>query len=197
MRCCRHLPWLAWSGSGGSSTVSHDGASLTPCWRSSVFKTNSHIVCATVSVMPVTRSITRGRAATTPPVVNNVKRAPKRQAESDPAVTKRIRSSSTTSKVKAKSETEGTGAVPRPLVKPSGEELAPLPAKLIFSLEEAKSHLIQADHRFGDVFARLPCKPFERLEGIHPFRSVFLVVTRRLAGPFIDNGLDSEPCALP
>jgi hypothetical protein len=22
------------------------------------------------------------------------------------------------------------------------------------------------------VFSRLPCKPFERLEGIHPFRSV-------------------------
>jgi DNA-3-methyladenine glycosylase II len=119
--------------------------------------------------MPVTRSITRTRAATTPPVVS-IKRAPKRQAESDPAVTKRIKSSSK-SKAKAKSETEGT-AVPRPLVQPSGEELAPLPAKLIFSLEDAKSHLIQADRRFGDVFSRLPCKPFERLEGIHPFRSV-------------------------
>ena len=120
--------------------------------------------------MPVTRSITRTRAATTPPVIN-VKRAPKRQAESDPAVTKRKRSYSSSSKAKAKSET-AEGTVPRPLVPPSGEELAPLPAKLIFSLEDAKNHLIQADGRFGDVFSRLPCKPFERLEGIHPFRLV-------------------------
>ena len=147
--------------------------------------------------MPVTRSITRSRAATTLPVVNNVKRAPKRQAESDPAVTKRIRSSSTTSKAKAKPKTEDPEVVPRPLVQPSGEELAPLPAKLMFSLEEAKSHLIQADHRFGDLFARLPCKPFETLEVIHPFRSVFLVVMRWLTGPFIDNRLDAERCALP
>jgi DNA-3-methyladenine glycosylase II len=120
--------------------------------------------------MPVTRSITRARAATTSPVVN-VKRAPKRQLESsDPVVpTKRNRTSHGKAKAK-KSETEGT--VPRPLVEPSGEELAPLPAKLIFSLEDAKNHLIQADHRFRDVFCRLPCKPFETLEGVHPFRSV-------------------------
>jgi DNA-3-methyladenine glycosylase II len=131
--------------------------------------------------MPVTRSVTRSRAATTPPVVN-AKRAPKRQAEQDPAaVTKRIRSS-TTGKAKAKSETEG----PRPLVEPTGEELAPLPAKLIFSLEEAKSHLIRADHRFGEVFAHLPCKPFERLEGIHPFRSVSSWSRGGWLRPFID-----------
>jgi DNA-3-methyladenine glycosylase II len=129
------------------------------------------IACAAVLNMPVTRSITRTRAATTPPVVN-VKRAPKRQSESkDPVVTtKRSRTSNSKPRAK-KSETE-EGTVPRPLIEPSGEEPAPLPAKLIFSLEDAKSHLIRADHRFRDVFSRLPCKPFEELEDIHPFRLV-------------------------
>ena len=133
--------------------------------------------------MPVTRSITRTRAAMTPPLVN-LKRAPNRRqleeeeaegvTESDPAVIKkRIKSIKSSSRSKkSKSKPEGASAVPRPLVKPSGEDLAPLPAKLTFSLEDAKNHLVKADRRFGDVFARLPCKPFERLEGVHPFRSV-------------------------
>jgi DNA-3-methyladenine glycosylase II len=132
--------------------------------------------------MPVTRSITRARAATTPPLVN-LKRAPNRRqleeeaegaTESDPAVIKnRAKSVKSSSKSKKnKSKPDGASAVPRPLIKPSGEDLAPLPAKLAFSLEDAKNHLVKADRRFGDVFARLPCKPFERLEGVHPFRSV-------------------------
>jgi DNA-3-methyladenine glycosylase II len=131
--------------------------------------------------MPVTRSITCTRAATTvtAPAVN-LKRAPNKHQlgeadlESDSAATattKRKKSSSSRNKSKAKPEL--VEAVPCPLVRPpSGEDLAPLPAKLTFSLEDAKNHLINADRRFGDVFSRLPCKPFERLEGIHPFRSV-------------------------
>jgi len=129
--------------------------------------------------MPVTRSITRARAATTAPAVN-LKRAPnKRQLEeadlesvsAATATTKRKKSSGGGNKSKAKPEL--VEAVPRPLVRPpSGEDLAPLPAKLTFSFEDAKDHLIKADRRFGDVFSRLPCKPFESLEGIHPFRSV-------------------------
>ncbi|KAI9508211.1 DNA glycosylase [Russula earlei] len=117
--------------------------------------------------MPVTRSISRARASapTTSPAV--IKRPLKRQAVSDSAaVTKRTKSSNRT-----KNEA-GAEAPPRPLIEPSGEELAPLPAKLTFSLEDAKNHLIQADPRFGYVFSRLPCKPFERLESVHPFRSV-------------------------
>jgi DNA-3-methyladenine glycosylase II len=116
--------------------------------------------------MPVTRSATRASAAAsaarTLPVVD-AKRPPKRQ---DPVVTKLPKKASGTTKVGV---AEG---VPRPLLPPSGEELAPLPAELTFSLEDAKNHLIQADYRFGDVFSRLPCKPFEKVEGIHPFRSV-------------------------
>lgn len=137
--------------------------------------------------MPVTRSITRSQAAKTPPVVNpNLKRraSNKRQleeAESDSAPaaatkrTKKNSSSSSSKNRKAKPEIVQAEAVPRrPLIKPSGEDLAPLPAKLTFSLEDAKKHLVKADGRFGDVFSRLPCKPFERVEGIHPFRSVDL-----------------------
>jgi DNA-3-methyladenine glycosylase II len=137
--------------------------------------------------MPVTRSITRNHAAKAlpGPVVNlNLKRraSNKRQleeeAESDSAsaaATKRAKrtplSSSKNSKAKPK-VVEAEGAVPRPLVKPSGEDLAPLPAKLTFSWEDAKDHLIKADGRFGDMFSRLPCKPFESVEGVHPFQSV-------------------------
>ena len=95
--------------------------------------------------MPVTRSITRTRAATTTPAVLGVKRAVKRQSESkDPKVTtKRSKTSNSKPRTK-KTETEGT--VPRPLIEPSGEEPAPLPAKLIFSLEDARNHLIREDH---------------------------------------------------
>jgi DNA-3-methyladenine glycosylase II len=165
--------------------------------------------------MPVTRSITRTRAATTPPLVN-LKRAPnKRQleeeaeglTESDPAVIKRIKRVQSSSKSKkSKSKPDAAGAVPRPLVKPSGEDLAPLPAKLTFSLEDAKSHLVKADRRFGNVFARMPCKPFERLEGVHPFRSVrflsfFPGSSHRTAWgwtfDYVSYFFDAERCALP
>ena len=112
--------------------------------------------------MPATRSATRAAAsaARTLPVVD-AKRPPKHQ---DPIVTKRPKKAT---KVGAAVEEE-----PRPLIPPSGEELAPLPAELTFSLEDAKNHLIKADYRFGDMFSCLPCKPFEGVEGIHPFRSV-------------------------
>lgn len=140
--------------------------------------------------MPVTRSITRNHAAKAlpGPVVNlNLKRraSNKRQleeeAESDSAsaaaaaATKRAKKTPSSSSKNGKAKpkvVEAEGAVPRPLVKPSREDLAPLPAKLTFSWEDAKDHLIKADGRFGDMFSRLPCKPFESVEGVHPFRSV-------------------------
>jgi len=131
--------------------------------------------------MPITRSITRMSAPTTSPVVNiKRKRASNYQSEvavSDSDSKERARSSKKSkSKSKAKpAETEEQTAVPRPLVPSSGEELAPIPAKLTFSLADAKDHLVRVDRRFGDVFSRLPCKPFERLESVHPFRLVFLL----------------------
>jgi DNA-3-methyladenine glycosylase II len=143
--------------------------------------------------MPVTRSATR--AARITPIVN-AKPAPKRQAASADTVvaTKRTKASSAPTKAKAKAnakakkaETE-TDRVPRPLIPPpSDEEVAPLPAQLTFSLEDAKDHLIQADNRFKDVFSRLPCKPFETLEGVHPFRSVLSRAGRLDIDPRVQN----------
>lgn len=49
-----------------------------------------------------------------------------------------------------------------------------VPAALTFDFQEAKKHLIKADHRFEDLFQRMECKPFERLEQLHPFRYGFL-----------------------
>ncbi len=115
--------------------------------------------------MPATRSATRARAAATrsEPIVDT-KHLPKHQ---DKVV----------AKTKRPNKVGVTEDVPRPLIPPSGEQLAPLPAQLTFSLEGAKNHLIQADYRFKDVFSRLACKPFERVEPIHPFRSVIRRIT--------------------
>jgi DNA-3-methyladenine glycosylase II len=50
----------------------------------------------------------------------------------------------------------------------SGQQF--LPATLKFSFEEGKRHLITVDGRFEKLFKRIPCKPFEQLETVHPFR---------------------------
>jgi DNA-3-methyladenine glycosylase II len=59
---------------------------------------------------------------------------------------------------------------PPPLPQNESKEKALVPAVLTFSFEEAKAHLIRADHRFEDIFTKLKCKPFEFLEQAHPFR---------------------------
>lgn len=52
-------------------------------------------------------------------------------------------------------------------------DTALMPAVLTFDFQEAKRHLIHADHRFEDLFQRMTCKPFEQLEQVHPFRYGF------------------------
>lgn len=47
-----------------------------------------------------------------------------------------------------------------------------IPAALTFSFEAAKQHLISADSRFDDVFKRLPCGPYEKLDPVDPFKSL-------------------------
>ncbi|KAG1735118.1 DNA glycosylase [Suillus paluster] len=61
---------------------------------------------------------------------------------------------------------------PPPPLQNVPEEETLVPAVLTFSFEEAKVHLIRADHRFEDIFAKLKCKPFEYLEQVHPFRAL-------------------------
>jgi len=46
-----------------------------------------------------------------------------------------------------------------------------LPAVLSFSFDVAKNHLIDADSRFKGIFEKLPCRPFEHLDRVDPFRS--------------------------
>jgi DNA-3-methyladenine glycosylase II len=57
-----------------------------------------------------------------------------------------------------------------PTLPPAGANQI-LPAVLSFSFEDAKQHLIDADPRFKGVFSKLPCRPFEHLEKVDPFRS--------------------------
>lgn len=63
----------------------------------------------------------------------------------------------------------------------TNEELSLIPAVLAFDYEEAKKHLKGVDHRFEDLFVKMKCKPFERLEQVHPFRyegTTYLMVYR-------------------
>ncbi|KAF8503093.1 DNA glycosylase [Gautieria morchelliformis] len=55
---------------------------------------------------------------------------------------------------------------------PSSETNQVLPAVLGFSFEAAKQHLINADARFEGIFKQLPCRPFEQLERVDPFRTL-------------------------
>lgn len=50
------------------------------------------------------------------------------------------------------------------------EDATVIPAELSFSFDVAKAHLIAADNRFEEMFATIPCKPFEALEPLDPFK---------------------------
>jgi hypothetical protein len=67
-------------------------------------------------------------------------------------------------------ETPSTRSEPDADALPQQPQL--VPAVLSFSLDDAKAHLIRADARFADVFARMPCRPFENLERVDPFRTL-------------------------
>ena len=55
-------------------------------------------------------------------------------------------------------------------IPPRLKESTFIPAALSFSFQEAQEHLISTDSRFADVFKRLPCGPYEKLEPVDPFR---------------------------
>jgi DNA-3-methyladenine glycosylase II len=61
-------------------------------------------------------------------------------------------------------------AAPAPRVDWNAERPSFLPATLSFSFEEAKRHLINADPRFEDIFNKLSCRPFVKLDRVEPFR---------------------------
>ncbi|KAI0051911.1 DNA glycosylase [Auriscalpium vulgare] len=120
--------------------------------------------------MPVTRSAARGDATPAPQVAPEPKtRSTKRKgpASARESPKKKRSTTSVDGKAKAKANEEDMTAPPPSI---PDEQSEPLPAKLTFSFEEAKQHLINADSRFHDVFSRLPCKPYEKLESVEPFR---------------------------
>ena len=57
---------------------------------------------------------------------------------------------------------------------PTADGEALVPAVLTFSFEEARRHLVGVDPRFGDVFRKCRCKPYEELERVDPFRCVLV-----------------------
>lgn len=135
--------------------------------------------------MPVTRSATRSAAST--PVGGSNKtitmvspsaasKSSKRKASEElPAAKKTPRAKKTKSFDKSTVIPPISDAFippPPPPLQNEFKENTLVPAVLTFSFEDAKAHLIRADHRFEDVFTKLRCKPFEFLEQVHPFRAL-------------------------
>lgn len=130
--------------------------------------------------MPTTRSATR--AASTVPQAAAAITKPKTTKRKAPA-------SATLDKEQPKSKKPRS--VEAPALAPANHEVAQtipsippvtepppavVPAALSFSFDDAKEHLIEADERFKDVFARNPIKPYEVLDQVEPFRTLVMSI---------------------
>ncbi|KIJ39939.1 hypothetical protein M422DRAFT_32539 [Sphaerobolus stellatus SS14] len=124
--------------------------------------------------MPITRS---ARALSN--IASSAANAAKSQSLSSnasprasPSKTKRKAEDQTTSEMESSSEAiaKKPRTLSAPIPPPPSNDL--LPAVLPFSFESAKQHLIDVDVRFKDIFNRLPCRPFEHLETVDPFRTL-------------------------
>ncbi|KAJ3973476.1 DNA glycosylase [Lentinula raphanica] len=132
--------------------------------------------------MPITRSASRASVVEHPNSQASEASLPtpgkpaKRKATSDdsplasPKKEKKPRTKKPTSEVASVTQAQ-LDEFQRNLPEP-GPAPVLVPAQLTFSFEEAKRHLIDADPRFEVLFDRLNCKPFERLETVHPFRAL-------------------------
>lgn len=121
-------------------------------------------------IMPATRSSSRLAAAT---ASGTEAETPKRKAAPTEVPAQVSAKKPRVSKAK---KIEASTPVTAPLLQIRELANAPedklVPAKLTFSFEEAKAHLINADQRFEDVFNLVTCKPFEHLKALHPFQYV-------------------------
>ncbi|OAX44126.1 DNA glycosylase [Rhizopogon vinicolor AM-OR11-026] len=134
--------------------------------------------------MPVTRSATRSALSTPVRGSNKTTAAASAVKSGKRKAADELTASKKAPRTKKSSNPSDETAVATPLTSvafipppPSPLQNTPeketlVPAVLTFSFEEAKAHLIRADHRFEDVFAKLRCKPFEFLEQVHPFRAL-------------------------
>ncbi|KAI6046168.1 DNA glycosylase [Pisolithus marmoratus] len=77
-----------------------------------------------------------------------------------------------TKKLKKPNHTDYSVASALPLPLDEYNDQSMIDTILTFSFEDAKTHLINVDPRFAELFGRLKCKPFEHLEQLHPFRSL-------------------------
>lgn len=149
------------------------------------------------AIMPTTRSATRLAAAAMTALTNtdeavesgNSTGTKRKNAASTSGSQKRVRAASAAVVPSPEQEIEQA-----PTSHPSAPQAALVsdvvvsgdnsrhlvPAELSFSFEKAKRHLIKADPRFGEVFNRLPCKPYEHLEQFDPFQCVHILL---LMGP--------------
>ncbi|KAF8844730.1 DNA glycosylase [Paxillus ammoniavirescens] len=122
--------------------------------------------------MPETRSSAKRASAALPqtPAPMITKRKAVSAAASTTPRSKRSKSSDQISTRESNTATLGQVPLDRQ------EEEPLVPAVLNFSFEAAKTHLINIDSRFAELFARLRCKPFEFLEQVHPFRSLVVSI---------------------
>ncbi|OJA09180.1 hypothetical protein AZE42_00677 [Rhizopogon vesiculosus] len=132
-------------------------------------------------IMPVTRSATRSALST--PVrggnkttVASAVKSGKRKAADELTASKKAprtkKSSNPSDETAVATPLTSVAFIPPPPLQNTPEKETLIPAVSTFSFEEAKAHLIRADHRFEDLFAKLRCKPFEFLEQVHPFRAL-------------------------
>lgn len=125
--------------------------------------------------MPTTRSASR-QLSNAASLLSSATAAPKRKASNAAKESARqsVKKPRTLSKQEGgQAESPQKKLVSKP-VSSNGQLPVLLPAKLSFSFEHAKKQLIDVDPRFEDLFQRLPCRPFEHLEQVDPFRSVSL-----------------------
>lgn len=131
--------------------------------------------------MPTTRSASRGTLPTVvpeaPALAATKPRSRKRKAsetvDETEAKTPKKRANQAV-KAKVDSSPSVVGFEIPPVGDAPALEL--LPAKLSFSYDEARTHLIQSDSRFAEVFTRQMCKPFEKLDRVEPFKYVCVAI---------------------
>ncbi|KAF8658315.1 hypothetical protein AX16_002084 [Volvariella volvacea WC 439] len=129
--------------------------------------------------MPVTRSQTLSSQRTTRGPIPATKPAAKSAGAGAKATRKPSRSKKT-QKVSADATNLNSSSDPIPVSIPAVvPQLLPdepqevlVPAILTFSFEDARNHLINADLRFEDLFRKMPCRPYQQLEQVHPFRDL-------------------------
>ncbi|KDQ27608.1 hypothetical protein PLEOSDRAFT_158514 [Pleurotus ostreatus PC15] len=129
--------------------------------------------------MRVTRSASKAASASTPvetpPQATPARTVAKRKAASTGTGSKKPRKATknerTAEEGQEQEETPATlvFAIP-PRVLDNDSDV--VPAVLSFSFEEAKNHLIKADPRFEGLFNEVTCKPYEKLERVHPFQAL-------------------------